>query len=176
SRIYRLMNLNLEIATSREEAFEIIDELCAPDNRHRYVQAVVDLRIPGRSGQEARMMHGLDVARRLSAAEIPFYLLSSSRSAMRELAKHRLDRTPYYYKESGPSPTMMPDPLVRRILNEFRNNVTWLDLTEIIDRFDPQSMHPLSKHGPWGGYLPFFDGYRDFVERWEARSGHLRSS
>src|SRR6202043_2909953 len=46
NRIYRLLSIQLQVATSRKEAFGVIDDLAQVEHQHRFVQAVVDLRIP----------------------------------------------------------------------------------------------------------------------------------
>jgi hypothetical protein len=175
NRIYRLLSLQLEVVTSRNEAFAVIDDLAQVEHQHRFVQAVVDLRIPDQPSGRAEMKHGFAVARRLQERGIPFVFLSSSSSARNELTQRHLDRVPYFTKAPAPSPTMMPEDLARQLLAEFRNRVSWLDLEPILRRLHPGSRHSLKLGNAASRYFPFFGSYRDFVERWEGRNGRLRA-
>lgn len=176
NRIYRLFGLNLEIATDLQNAFEAIEQLTSSENRDRYVQAIVDLRLPrNHSDPVPHMANGIQIALRLQERGVPFVFLSSARPALDTLTELRLDQYPYYRKAGRDNPTMMPDDLVRRVLFDFRNHISWLDLAPLLNKMTLPSNFPLAKNCPWGRYFPFFGSYRDYVERWENRSGRQRN-
>lgn len=131
NRVYRLLGMELVTAVSFNGTKAILDELTGPENSGRFVQAIVDLRIPRETGGTPEMKYGLAVARLLQKANIPFYFLSSSSDAMQELNQEKFDRIPYYQKKPAPALTMMPDALAHRILADFRNHITWLDISPI---------------------------------------------
>lgn len=173
NRVYRLLGLQLEVATNRDMAFDLIDELCRPEHAHRFVVAVVDLRIPPRHGERINKACGLAVAERLLKLGIPFFFLSSSteNAARRDLKERGLDRVPYFRKsDADGTPSMMPEHLARQILYTFRNNITWLDLGPVLNRVEAGFGNLLNRF-EHVQYFPFFSIFRDFVERWEARSG-----
>jgi hypothetical protein len=66
NRIYRLMDLSLIVVSNRDDAIKVVDEFMLAENRHIYLQAVVDLRIPETSNStEEHVKHGVDVAKYL---------------------------------------------------------------------------------------------------------------
>lgn len=174
NRVFRLMNLSLDIARTRRDAISAITDLTSFDKRGNFVQAVVDLRLPDTDGENQipEMKHGIDIAKRLQELQVPFYVLSNAAQATRELDRAHVDRMRYFSKDVAKrSGSVMPEDLGRLILSEFRKSITWLDLTATFARFDSSSSHPLTGQERWGVYFPFFASYRDFVERWELRSG-----
>jgi hypothetical protein len=177
-RVYRLLNLQLELALTADQAQQQALQLSRPDQADRFVVAVVDVRIPKREGEEAQVKYGLRVAQALRAKGVPVFFLSTqsigthhSKSSQRTLRDHGLEDVPFFQKLrklDGRTDTQMPEHLVRQILSLFRDNVTWLDL----QRVQPPdvSAQQSASVAIWQHVFPFFGPYRDFVERWEARS------
>jgi hypothetical protein len=65
----------------------------------------------------------------------------------------------------------MPEDLARLLLQNLRAKLTWLNLETTLGAFSIKSQHPLINKGAAGKLVPFFGNNRDFVERWELRSG-----
>jgi len=193
SRVYRLLGLHLVLATSYDEAVEALDDLTGPENRDTFTIAVVDLRIPRSRAEDPTKVlpdvkYGRMFASRLRGRGIPFYFLSAQSSAVDILREFGLESVPYYRKQTEQGRAMMPEELSRRVLNEFRNRISWIDIEGYYSRFEPSSIFPsgilnLSEgHGQSVGIpelalsqFPFFGSFRDFVERWEHRPFQRRN-
>ncbi len=182
-RIYRLLNLDLEPVTSLAGIREVVDDYCQGDDKEdRFMMAVVDLSVPAESPSpdllpenytpqhEPRMSNGILAAELLTEAGIPFVFLSSSSENSHELSLSGLERIPYFKKIRNGRGAVMPSEAARFILEEYRSNISWLDIKPIVQRFgclagmsDMASKFALS-------YFPFFGAHRDFAERWELKS------
>jgi hypothetical protein len=172
NRVFRQMNLTLCVARTHAEAETEIAQLSETARSGIFVQAVVDLRIPESEGKTPQPKYGIDIAKQLKARNIPFYVLSTAERATRDLDKARIDRTRYFSKDVAlTSGSIIPEDLSRLILSEFKNNITWLDLTKTTNQFAATSSVPLDLNQRWATHFPFFGPYRDYVERWELRSG-----
>ena len=178
-RVFRLMDLTLEAASSVQEAFEVLDQY---DHRRHYgtfIFCVLDLRIPASAHKEAQMKHGLALASALRKRGYPFVFLSAKSNAARSLDRADLGTVPYYVKEPADSPwRSMPETLKHVVLNEFNSRLAWLRLDCLTARFAPgSSCEVATRTSTQRGslldlaptYFPFFDTYRDYVERCEYR-------
>ncbi|MEL7452350.1 MAG: hypothetical protein AAGJ50_03140, partial [Pseudomonadota bacterium] len=183
NRIYRLFNLDLEPVCSLEDAKLAIDELVDADENHdRFVMAIVDLSVPKRTplddadrlnlkgDYEPRLQHGIAFAKYLRKKNVPFIFLSSSSQNSEELTRNGLERVPYFKKVQRGAGALMPADAARHVLEQFRSYIGWLDLEDLMSRSGAmnQVKTPAIRFGL--RYFPFFGAFRDFVERWEARS------
>jgi hypothetical protein len=177
NRIFRLMDLSLEIITNGQDALERIAHYRNPIRRHVLVQAVVDLTIPPTVGERPESKYGIDVAKHLQEARIPFYVTSAARDAAAHLDAEKIERTRYFSKVQSGQTSLLPEDLGRLLLQTFRQHITWIDLSQTIAAFDASSDHPLSSAtrghdmAVASRAMPYFAASRDFVERWELRSG-----
>jgi hypothetical protein len=179
SRVYRLLNLNLEIATNLNDALELLDELSAPENANCMVFGVLDMRIPkDASGGVAEKKFGIECASAFAERGVDFAILSSQSDAKKDLLARGLQKSKYYTKRPPPSKTMMPEDLARYILGSFKNGMNWIDLGPLLDLWTSEDRcpNPLKPRTPEFQQFPFFGACRDFVERWEGRQATLRST
>jgi hypothetical protein len=170
-RIFRLMDISLEVAVSYEEAMEIIPKFDSYLETGTFVFCVLDLVIPAKLGSQAEMQFGLAVARELRNHGIQFAFLSSNAGGVGFLQKEQLSAIPYYVKEPGKI-WKFPDTLVLKVLSEFRRHITWISVEDIIENIHPASDLITAYHliPETFAYFPFFGLHREFVERCEYRS------
>ena len=178
-RVFRLMDLTLEVAASVDEAVAALAELDRLRRHGTYVYCIVDLRIPARAHEPPQMKHGLALAADLRARGYPFSFLSAKSDAARSLDRADLAAIPYYVKQPSTSPWQtLPEALKHVVLNEFKSRINWLDLASLTDRLAAGSNsslcidaspedRPLTDLA--SRFFPFFGIYRDFAERWEYR-------
>ncbi len=170
-RPYRLMDLNLQIAVSFDDALRAVEQLGSAETAGTYVVCVVDLKIPRRRGEDDQTRYGVNIAKEIRRHNLPMFFLSSNADATDILTKHNLETVPYYVKQPQQGPWRLPDDLARMVLSEFRNHVSWITLEDIVG-----SIHENSKvaatyreHPEAFKNFPFFGPFRDFVWRWESR-------
>ena len=178
-KVFRLMDLNLEVASSVQEAVEALDRLDRERRFGTYVFVVCDLRIPVQPNGASDMKHGLAMAAELRRRGYGFVFLSAKSNAARSLDRADLGAVPYYVKEPADSPwRTMPEALKQVALNEFRNHIGWVSLEDLAGRLAPGSNCSLRRvagaDSPIdairaGRFFPFFGSYRDFSEQCEFR-------
>ncbi len=176
-QLFRLMDLNLEAAASYEEAMERIHEYENAAETGVFLFCIVDLRIPVRRGLEPKIRCGVAVAKELKRQGVQFVFLSANSDATDILGQHGLGATPYYIKEFGKDIFQLPRSLTMKILNEFRNHISWVKLVDIIHTLHPNSdiaMHYRTRCEQMRNmvpltYFPYFGAFRNYVERCEFR-------
>lgn len=170
-RVFRLMDLSLEIACDFEEALEMIESAKSSQSAGTFVQFVVDLSIPRRTGEVASVKYGVATAQELRNRDIPFVFLSANSHATEMLDKAKLGNFPYYVKEFAGGLWRFPESLSRVALNDFRRNISWVSVAEAAENLDANSDVLESYRADKGffEYFPFFGPFRDFVERWEHK-------
>lgn len=185
-RVHRLLNLVIDPVTSLSEFDAVVDEYVeSAAMLDRFIFGVVDLHVPERTPPSSlngaafdpafvpKMRHGLEAAERLAQLGIPFIFLSSSSDAQKNLVAAGLQSRPYFQKVRQGRGAMMPPEAVRYILQEFRSNINWLDVSDLplSDKLRDDTSDGDARDLALS-YFPFFGAYRDFVERWELRSEH----
>jgi len=178
-RVFRLMDLNLDVTTSVQETMTALDYYDLQRSYGTFVFCVVDLRIPFRPHENPQMKHGLALATELRQRGYPFVLLSAKSNATRSLDRRSLSTVPYYVKESADSPWQtMPEALKHVVLNEFNSHIGWLGLGTLVGQLTTGSSCDLALHyhsdtrnlmSLSTEFFPFFGIYRDFTERCEYR-------
>ena len=167
-RLYRLMDLNFEMATSCDEALHAIEHFTSAEAAGEYVTCVVDLNLPPRIGETPEMKYGIRVAKELRRRKIPFVFLSANAHATDILTREQLF-VPCYHKGGAEGTFRLPRLLAERLLGEFRSQIAWVSLESILARLDPRSDLAQTYHASPDAfrYYPFFGVFRDFVEHWE---------
>ena len=168
-RLFRLMDLSLEIACSREEAFEAIRNATSPGAAGAYVFCILDLNIPERSGMQPAMRHGIDVAKELQRRRVRFEFLSANANAATVLSRANLEKIPYHVKEQAAGIWRLPESLAQSMLGRFRRNISWVSLADVVANMhkDSDIVRTQAKFPQAFEYFPFFGPYEDFVHRWE---------
>ncbi|WP_290930718.1 hypothetical protein [Hyphomonas sp.] len=187
-RINRLLNLAIFPVTCLEEFNEALDDyLNGPERYSRFLFGVIDLRVPEHRppvegatpdpdcDYEPRIRNGVAAAERLAKHGIPFIFLSSASEGQKSLISVGLQGRPYFQKERRGRGSIMPQDAARYILQEFRANIGWLDLSRIAERMNLMRTAKSDAERFSISYFPFFGAHRDFVERWELRSEYVRS-
>jgi len=170
-RLFRLMDLNLQLAVSFDDALQAVERLTSAEAAGTYVVCIVDLKIPRRRGEEDQTRYGVDVAREIRRRNLPMFFLSSNSDATSILNEENLGTVPYYVKQKGQGPWRLPEDLARMVLSEFRNNVSWISLDDMVATIHEESrIVATSRQCPEAfRYFPFFGPFSDFVWRWESR-------
>lgn len=170
-RLFRLMDLSVEIACSQEEAIEAIQRACSPRVVGAYVFCILDLNIPFRNGGTPAMKHGISVGRELRRRGLPFVFFSANSNAASALDRAGLGTFPYYVKEQAEDKWRLPNSLGRVVLNEFRRNISWVSLVDVMDHVHPDSDITESHRNQQVVFehVPFFGPFQDFVERCEYK-------
>ena len=178
-RVFRLMDLSLEVATTHAEALAALDRYDRLRATGTLVFAIVDLTIPANTGGDPEAKYGVATAKTLQERGYPFAFLSANTDASQELDKTGLGIVPYYVKESSAPPWRIPNALATTLLGEFRNRITWLsvenatavvDVEEAADRTLYQPSDEYDAKRTAFAHFPYFGQYRDFVERSEYRN------
>jgi len=171
SKLFRLMDISIEIACTYEDALKSLDYWAQPEHAGTYVHAVVDLNLPQAVGKPPAMIYGIKLGRELRKRGIPFVFLSADTEATQTLDKMSLGTVPYYVKEPGMGEWRMPDSLSGYLLDEISHNVSWLSLKDVLDNMHPESSpSPESLRRKDGGaflYFPYFTVFKKFVNKWE---------
>lgn len=180
-RLYRLMDLSLEVASSYKEAVERLEKYRAPDESGKFVYCLVDLSIPPESGAVPQIKFGVQVAKQIKTIGLHFAFLSANSNASKRLEQESLATAPYYVKERTSDRWQLPDSLIMMLLSEFRSHISWVSLDDPIHLLHPDSQFvPRVSTGVSDNkgiplafrYFPFFGPYRDYVERCEYRGPH----
>ena len=100
-RLFRLMDLSLEVATSYQDALEAIEAHSSSVAGGTFTFSILDLMIPSQSDGEPRMKYGIAVAKELRKRGMPFVFLSANADASKVLDKAGLGAVPYFIKEPG---------------------------------------------------------------------------
>jgi len=170
-KIYRLMDLELQIATDFDSGKKNLDKLAPEIECGTYVFCIFDIYLP--RNEKNRNLISSDFGFRLAKyafdKKIPFVFLSTASNITQRLISHGLTSVPFYQKQSQEQ--RMPETLIRFILNQFRTHIKWVRLDEIIDDLANESMlinySPTNKNRLTDIYFPFFDSFRNYAERWE---------
>lgn len=170
-RLYRMMDLSIDFASSYEEALEAIDLYAGAEAGGDYLISVVDLNIPERDGDDPEMKYGVGIALALRERNLPFVFLSSNADATGILDQDNLGNVPYYVRDSAAGRWHVPEGLSLRVLSEFRNHISWISLAKIVPLMHEESdiVRTVEKSPDAFHYFPFFGAYKDFVERWEFK-------
>lgn len=173
-RLYRLMDLRLEVASSYKEAMERLEKYQATDESGTFVHCLVDLSIPAETGAVPQIKFGVQVAKEIKALGLHFAFLSANSNASQKLEQQSLASVPYYVKERAGDHWQLPDSLIMMLLSEIRSHISWGFLDDAIQllhsdsQFVPRGRARTSDAGgipPAFHYFPFFGPYRDYVER-----------
>lgn len=171
-RVFRLMDLSLEIACSYEEAIDAITNAKEARAAGAYVLTILDLNIPERVGSTPRMKYGIEVAKELQEVGMPFIFLSANSNATSTLDEENLGTVRYYEKNPADGIWQLPEKLARSILSEFRWNISWISqLNEIVAALEPESdIVKTCKRSPEVfRHFPIFRPFHDYVEHCEYR-------
>ena len=166
-KIFRLMDLKLKIATTYEKGKEMIDDLVDQEKQGVYVFCILDLYIPRNKQTEAypSSVHGIKLANLVQDKGFNFVFLSTAVNML----GNKFSEVPFYQKKQGEQ--KIPETLIQLILKNFRANISWISVGDIMDELKDSSMKALSSQENKfsRNYFPFFSSFRDFVEHWESR-------
>jgi len=171
-RVFRLMDLSIQIATSYEDTLEIL-ETHQCDITSTFMYCILDLNLPATKDSEPGIKYGIGLGKELRKRNIPFAFLSSNAAGANLLNQARLGTIPYYIKEDGSS-WKLPETLTQKITSEVRRHITWISLDDIVKSMHSQSdIRTIYRQEPERfRFFPFYGPYRDFIERCEFR-GYL---
>ncbi|MHC4398841.1 MAG: hypothetical protein ACYTG0_04090 [Planctomycetota bacterium] len=169
-RLFRLMDLSLEVACNHEEAIAAIRRCGDPRAAGAFVFTVLDLSIP-RGDSPPAVKHGIEVAEELRRAELPFVFLSAKTDATAALDEAGLGTVPYYVKEPSGGAWRLPEALAQNVLSEFCRKTSWVSLADVVAVMHPDSdvVRTHAESPEAFEHFPFFGPYADFVERWEYK-------
>ena len=177
-RVFRLMNMEMEVAASADEALRAAEKYDLAGDTGTFLYCILDLNIPQRPGEEPRQKVGIRLARELRRRGHHLVFLSANTDASSALDKAGLGPIPYFVKDDSGSAWRLPDPLVRALLSECRGRLSWLSLDLVLGLLDPRSElaiplktadQVLDPARIAFTHYPFFGRYRDYVERCEFR-------
>ncbi len=172
-KVYRLMNIELKIATNYDSGKLAIEEVAEMETQGCYVICVLDLYLPKNEKSKHILSsdHGIKLAKLAQKKGLNFVFLSTAINISNRLKEFGLISVPFYQKMSGDQ--KMPDTLIHYILRNFRSNIHWINLKETIAELSPESLlqnisFVSSKQNQLCvNYFPFLGSFKDYVERWE---------
>lgn len=169
-RVFRLMDLKLEIATSYEEALARIASFDTYCEAGTFIFCIVDLLIPARAGTEPAMKYGIALAKELRSRNLTFTFLSSNTGGTSTLDQEHLNTVPYHVKEPGGG-WRFPKSLILNLLGELRRRISWVSVEDAVRAMDETSaIRSTYRQLPESfRYFPYFGPFREFVERCEYK-------
>jgi hypothetical protein len=168
-RLYRLMDLSLDLAASWAEGREAIEFYDSTAAAGTFCMTVVDLSLPRHRGDLPGIRYGVAIAKELMRRDMPFVFLSTNSNATEVLDREGLGHVPYYVKENKGGFLSTPETLALRVLSEFKSHIGWISLEEIINSMheDCDLARTSRNCGEAFPFYPYFGPFREFVERWE---------
>ncbi|MFN2233575.1 MAG: hypothetical protein ACK2U1_05060 [Anaerolineales bacterium] len=172
-RVFRLMDLSLEVAVSYNEALQILDSFESHKEVGTFIYCVVDLTLPTIRDSMPALRCGVALAKELRSRDLPFAFLSANAGGATVLAHENLSAVPYYVKDQHETSIWrFPDDLTLKVASEFRRHISWVSISEVVKMMRESSdiYVRYRVEEDTFQYFPFFGPYREFVERCEYRT------
>ncbi len=169
-KIYRLLDLELEILTTKSDFDTYLKNI--ENVLDTYYYFILDLSVPKTIHDEAKVINGLKMGTALNDKNYDFCYLSSNSSAGKEMQDHGLASVDYYIKFN--ENVLLPESLSHKILISFRNNISWINLNTLYSSINKESnlfnLRNDRKLNMELSIFPYFDKFKDFIDRSELES------
>ena len=176
-KIYRLLDLELKIITTKSDFDEYLQSI--ENVLDTYYYFILDLSVPKTIHDEPKVINGLNMGVSLKEKKYDFCYLSSNSSAGNEMQENGLGSVDYYIKFNDD--VLLPESLSHKILVSFRNNISWIDLNILLSSIDEESnlFNTRDRNSDLDiglSIFPYFDKFKDFIDRSELESYNFNNS